>query len=277
MKYRLELLLLIMILSATAALAQHSQSSKPVTVSTLRVENSFRVEAHNNHSFSVTLTLRLTGENVETDRSPPLTVVVPGNGSKYLLTVKAADQSKSFSFDNQYTWFAGDVYARHDDSYVYRLPFESGTSYKVAQAYHGTFSHQGNSAFALDFIMPEGTEVLSARSGVVTQIREDSDRGGSSDAYVRASNFIVIEHSDGTLGEYAHLRKDGVLVEPGERVRKGQLIGYSGNTGYSSGPHLHFMVTKVLSSGHSRSLPVKFRTQEGLIKEFEKGEHYTAR
>lgn len=54
--------------------------------------------------------------------------------------------------------------------------------------------------------------------------------------------MIVILHSDGTMAIYSHLQRNGAKVKEGQQVAKGDFIGYSGATGFVSGPHLHFMV-----------------------------------
>jgi murein DD-endopeptidase MepM/ murein hydrolase activator NlpD len=72
-------------------------------------------------------------------------------------------------------------------------------------------------------------------------------------------------HDDGTFGVYAHLRQGSALVRPGQRVSNGQLIAQSGNSGYSTGPHLHFAVLR--NAGlRWQSLPFVFATPAGPVK-----------
>ena len=79
-------------------------------------------------------------------------------------------------------------------------------------------------------------------------------------------NFIEIQHDDGTVAHYHHLRLMGVRVEKGQRVEQGELIGLSGNTGYSTGPHLHFAVTKLDSLGESASIEIPIQAKRGVLK-----------
>jgi murein DD-endopeptidase MepM/ murein hydrolase activator NlpD len=78
--------------------------------------------------------------------------------------------------------------------------------------------------------------------------------------YDRYNNYVLIRHEDGTLGHYCHLQKGGCLVKVGQTVAAGEAIAHSGNTGFSSGPHLHFCVFKTKNGRERASVPVKFET-----------------
>lgn len=258
------------------AFSQKSNESKNVEVTSVKSDNSFHINAENKNPFSITLTIKVSGKNYKLNTRQPVTKVIKAKSTKHLVSVYADDKEKSFEFSTNYNWVMGDTKARHNDSYIYNLPYKTGKSFRVGQAYNGTFSHSGNIRYSIDFMMPLKTQIHAARGGRVVQMHEDSDRGGASDEFKDASNFVVIEHNDGTFAEYAHLSKNGVLVNLGQKIYEGQLIGLSGNTGYSSGPHLHFMVIKVNEDGTNESLPVRFKTKGGIINTFKEGEFYTA-
>jgi hypothetical protein len=76
----------------------------------------------------------------------------------------------------------------------------------------------------------------------------------------RYNNYVLIQHEDGTVAHYCHLQKGGCLVKPGQKVATGDAIAHSGNTGFSTGPHLHFCVFKTRDGRQRVSVPVKFRT-----------------
>lgn len=162
----------------------------------------------------------------------------------------------------------------HDDSYVYRLPYADGVSYVVTQAWGGSFSHMGREHYAVDFAMPEGTPVHAARDGVVLAIEESNDSGCATAQCQGLANFVAIRHDDGTIGEYFHLQRDGVHVEVGERVMRGQQIGSSGNTGFSNVPHLHFGVYMTTSNGDQRSIDIRFLTSSGIVSRPRSGGRY---
>lgn len=103
-------------------------------------------------------------------------------------------------------------------------------------------AHVGPLKHAIDFIVPEGTPIYAARAGLVVFVKDSSKIGGTSKKFAAHGNMIQIWHKDGTFADYLHLKYKGAKVKPGQRVRQGQVIGYSGNTGWSAGPHLHFMV-----------------------------------
>jgi murein DD-endopeptidase MepM/ murein hydrolase activator NlpD len=124
--------------------------------------------------------------------------------------------------------------------------------------------------------MPEGTPVYAARGGTVVKVKDDSDRGGKSIEYDRFNNYVVIRHSDGTFGFYCHLQKYSAGVRPGDNVADGDLLARSGNTGFSSGPHLHFCVYRTKGGRERESIPVKFTTSAENATTLKAGKRYTA-
>ena len=156
----------------------------------------------------------------------------------------------------------------HEMEHPYALPFCDTRYYVILQGQNARFSHSGRHAFAIDFSMPEGTPVCAARAGRVVQVKEDSNRGGSTIEYADLGNKVVIEHADGTRATYLHLEMNGVLVNPGECVARGQEIALSGNTGWSTRPHLHFVVQAVEPGQGWWSVPVRFNTESGVREDF---------
>lgn len=152
---------------------------------------------------------------------------------------------------------------KDDSSYVYTLPFERKKKVFLIQAYDSKFSHKDEKA--LDFKVKKGTKVCAARDGMVTGIRKDSDKGGLKPENISDGNYIIIKHNDGSVAWYWHLLKEGVMVNEGDTVKTGQVIGLSGNTGYSAFPHLHFEVRGYDGSGDYVQLPTRFYTQKGII------------
>ena len=149
-----------------------------------------------------------------------------------------------------------------EEGYVYSLPYQKGKSYMLAQGYMSTLSHKGE--IALDFKMKKGSKICAARDGVVVSTREDSKQGGYKMKYLSEGNHIIIKHEDGTYANYWHLDFNGVDVNKGDSVYQGQVIGKSGNTGYSAFPHLHFEVTGQNSPGTGQ-IPTRFHTKKGII------------
>ena len=147
-----------------------------------------------------------------------------------------------------------------DTSHVYELPFEKGKRYFVVQGYYSNFSHKGE--FSLDFKMKKGTKICAARGGKVVGISEDSKIGGPKKKFMMDGNYITIKHNDGSFGGYWHLDFEGALVEKGDVVEVGQVIGLSGDTGYSAFPHLHFWVYRY-DDGFA-TIPTRFKTENGI-------------
>jgi murein DD-endopeptidase MepM/ murein hydrolase activator NlpD len=149
----------------------------------------------------------------------------------------------------------------------YCLPYTTGSSHSVSQSYCSPAPGSHETRFAYDFAMPLGTEIRAARAGVVVELREhwlDTDRTSGHE------NMISLRHEDDTISLYLHLQHEGVVPEMGDTIPMGGLLGYSGNTGDSSGfPHLHFQVC--LRGGMCSwktgeyTLPVSFRNALGPL------------
>lgn len=150
-----------------------------------------------------------------------------------------------------------------DSSYIYTLPFENNKKVFLIQAYDSKMSHKGE--YALDFKVKKKTKICAARDGIVTVARGDSDKGGLKPENLSDGNHISIQHYDGSVAHYWHLIKDGVFVKVGDTIEKGQLIGLTGNTGYSAFPHLHFEVIGYDGKGSYRQLPTRFYTNKGIV------------
>ena len=182
-------------------------------------------------------------------------------------------------------WRVLDFRARfgHPDArpsrYAYALPFGVGQERRVIQGFGGAFSHRGSMQHAVDFDAPEGTPILAARDGLVVASNGAATGHGASVEYLDYTrmNFILVRHDDGTIGEYLHLAPGGVRARAGTRVRRLEYIGLSGNTGYSTRPHLHFQVMTAAPSGiDAVSFPIEFEIAPGVSAAPVEGRAYRA-
>ena len=126
-----------------------------------------------------------------------------------------------------------------------KLPFREGERYRLTQGPGGSFSHTGLNRHAYDFAMPEGTPICAVADGRVVRVKQDSRRGGPDPGMLHYGNTIIIDHGDGYFTQYLHLQHQSAKVAEGDVVRGGRVIALSGNTGFSSIPHLHFQVQEI--------------------------------
>lgn len=183
-------------------------------------------------------------ENMLAEPALPLRRVVPALADVELVSLRHDDRTRPARFRLEYSAVPGSPNARHSLAARYRVPFAADVDWHVGQGFHGRWSHQHPaSRYAVDFTVPVGTPVLAAREGVVMQVQDDwRGSGRDLEGFAHRANFVRVLHDDGTMAMYAHLEYYGVGVKPGQRVAAGDLLGLSGNTGYSTGPHLHFAV-----------------------------------
>lgn len=144
---------------------------------------------------------------------------------------------------------------------LHKLPWIEGNSYYITR----TISHgAGIEEYAIDIAMPIGDTIVASRGGTVTYSNEQFGNnncpynGGCSSNCVNNVNKVVIDHGDGTSSLYLHFTLNGVLVDIGDVVVQGQPIGLAGNSGCSSGPHLHYQLQQTGGSWWTQSIPVHF-------------------
>ena len=202
-------------------------------------------------------------------------IVIPADTKRFLvakITPVNPREGNQFSYTNTYN-FGNVVQKDFEEDYIYSLPFTNGKTHLIFQGYNGKFSHQKDAA--LDFDLKIGDPVYAAREGTVVLTEDSNLQGCPKISCAKFNNKVLIMHNDGTFADYAHLKYKGVVVKKGDEIKKDQLIGYSGNTGFSSGPHLHFSVFINRIDGSRTFIKTKFNTSQGEGILLEEGKSYT--
>jgi murein DD-endopeptidase MepM/ murein hydrolase activator NlpD len=268
MRFRGESLFLLVALCFSHAVFSKELCSREV-MCVITIEGSDAIDffVQNRQSAEITVTLEADLSDMTSSVSLPYTNTYEGMKTTKAFSLEKEDARSGLEphYKYSFAWTWGNMQATHDDTYLYSLPYAAGSAYRVDQGFNGRYSHYGDFQYAVDWNMPEGTPIHAARDGVVVGVKDTSNEGGPDKKYQNSANYIMIKHDDGTIGEYAHLQQYGVKTRLGERVRAGQLIGLSGNTGYSSGPHLHFFVYKAIDGERRESFPIQFKNYHVLV------------
>ena len=198
-------------------------------------------------------------QNLHADAPASGLQVVPARSDAELMSLRRADSGAAMSLEYEYEYLPGAPDAEHRPGRPYRLPFALANRFRVSQAFPDLITHgDPASRHAVDFVMPVGTGVHAARDGIVIEVAGDFYEAGVDRAEDGPrANFVRILHDDGTMSLYAHLNWNSIRVVPGQRVSRGEHIADSGNTGFSTGPHLHFVVQRN-RDGRLESVPIEF-------------------
>ena len=268
------------------AISVSSMTASPATAQSGQIDvyhedlggGAIRFSADNPHPapYQLEVTFPELGALQSDHEIPFRTVLAPETSRRLLFILRGTGRPGEISFRYRFRYAVGDPAAVHDDAFRYLFPFAHGTKHRLVQGNLGGSTHRG--VHALDFAMEVGTPVTAARSGRVTAVKQDSAGGGPDPAFTGKGNYVEILHDDGTFARYVHLRRGGSRVRLGQHVRAGEVVGSSGNTGRSSGPHLHFSVHKAAPLGQKAevTVPVRFRGREGTRVEPEEGLWYYA-
>lgn len=152
-------------------------------------------------------------------------------------------------------------------------PYSRNKQFAVSQGFKGAFSHSGQgNRYALDIAMPIGESILAVKPGVIADARDDFSMGGAANYFLDKANHVTVMHDDGSYAIYAHILYGSLDVAVGQVVEAGQVLARIGSTGFSTGPHLHFVIRYNSGKGVF-SIPFKFMTDEGSKKPI-KGRYY---
>ena len=271
------LLLLAFLAGFSSSLFAETDDTGPVKVYyELNSDDSYSVFADNGLIIPCYIRVEFNSlQNLASNVELPLETILPAQAQRVELLRLTPAKGKATHFAYSWLQIRGDpINTIPDSDYPYLFPYEHGKKFKIVQGFNGKFTHFGQNQYAVDFNLPEGTPVYAARDGLVVDTKADSNVNGTAPEYNQYNNYIWIYHSDGTFGNYVHLKQNGVVVSVGDQVKAGQLIGYSGNTGLSSGPHLHFDVRVPTRKGEMQSIPIEFLNYDGKTIVPQAGQYY---
>ncbi|GAB2876272.1 M23 family metallopeptidase [Microbulbifer echini] len=161
-----------------------------------------------------------------------------------------------------YSWVLGSPQTT-ESSYIYHLPISSLQEHRISQSFNGNFSHhKPSNKYAVDIAMPIGTYISAARGGTVIWVKDDYHMGGAKKYFLDKANYVSVLHSDGSYATYAHILQETAMVKPGDKVKAGDILARSGSSGFSTGPHLHFVIRKNIGFS-AVSVPFKFLNEDG--------------
>lgn len=235
----------------------------PLTFSTENNRKGVSLYVSNTAYCPISMSLDLDMDNTVFDYDKQPFFVVPARARHFKLgDIRIYDPRQAWHYSYKVKQFcSGDLrLTGYDSLYEYALPWQKDLSFPVIQGYDGSFSHQG--IYALDFAMPEGTPITAARDGIVIEVIQQFNVACLDDSCKNRGNHVVIYQPDGSMATYGHIRYQGSIVNVGDTVKRGDLLAYSGNTGYSAGPHLHFSCS-LPGVGQQPTIATKFIVHQG--------------
>lgn len=163
-----------------------------------------------------------------------------------------------------------------EGDYIYSLPYDIGTSSIIGQGYNSIITHYGKWSYALDFILDEGTPIKASREGIVKEVVDDFNEGGLEEYHKSMSNYVLIEHNDGTFAYYGHNQYKSAKVKIGDKINVGDTLALVGCTGFCSTPHIHFQIQDSSNVSDTNTLPVVFKIDYNRVGKLVEGCMYTA-
>lgn len=251
-----------LLIIVTGLFITYSVNAQQLKIFSENKSQGFIIYGSNPELYPMSISLDLDIKNLAFSEKERKVFVIPPKSDKFKIgELTIIETGGRIKFSYTYKSAFGDVTLTGFDSrFEYDLPFQKGKSYKVYQGYNGSFSHKNQNA--IDFTMAEGTEILTARGGIIVQLVQNNTESCPREDCRKYNNYITVMHNDGTFANYSHIRYNGSVYKLGDPVKKGVVIAYSGNVGWTSGPHLHF---SCFSAGFEKmnSIETKFRIEKG--------------
>lgn len=263
----------IILTTLTAIAIYFSSSAQTIKIFSENKQGGAIIYATNTELYPISVQMNFDITNMLFSEEDKTVFVIPAKTEKFKIGELTAAPAQKYKWSYKYKSALGDVTIEDiDDEYSYDLPFPKGKAYKLFRGYNGSLSHKAENA--LDFTMPEGSEIVAAREGIIVQLVQNNSESCPREECKKYNNYITVMHSDGTFSQYAHIKYNGATRKLGDAVKKGDVIAYSGNVGYSSGPHLHFVCFK---AGFEKwqTLKTKFKIGNGESGMLQEGETYT--
>ena len=232
-----------------------------VTVTHGYVGSSLELLARNDYYAPVELELEIAVIRGLTYPHPDqeLKWLLPPRSSTVILEIDLLETGALPYLEYGFRYMPGNPDAVHEPADPYRAPIAISNNHPITQAFPHVVTHTTlDSYYAVDLSMPIGTDIFAARGGIVFDVAGENFQGGADPVKdAPKANVVRILHDDGTYAVYAHLNWNTIRVEPGDEVERGEYIADSGNTGFSTGPHLHFAVMRNVGL-LMKSIPVVF-------------------
>lgn len=240
----------------------------------LKSAHSFKVKSHKSHPKPAIKRIKSNGHFVWLVDNPlPVTIQIwlrwqseQGFFHNQLIEpgTEAAEvwRQKNKGRDFDFYYLLGKPVER-PEGLVIPPPYQAGKSYQVTQGFNGRYSHSGRgSVYAVDIAMPVGSHIHAVKAGLVADARDTFTVGGAASYFLDKANHVTVMHEDGSYAVYAHILQGSLKVDTGQRIEVGQALARSGNTGFSTGPHLHFVI-RYNSGRGGYSVPFRFLTPGG--------------
>lgn len=151
---------------------------------------------------------------------------------------------------------------------IFLLPFDCNQEFLLTQGYLDKYSHKNS--YSLDFKLPMGTDIFSIKEGIVLEVIDNFEDNIYPDDFkknINKANYVSIKHSDGTISLYYHIKKGSSKVKKNWYISSGKKIAETGNSGYSTSPHLHLEIIKSFIFTDGISIPVIFKILDSNNKE----------
>jgi murein DD-endopeptidase MepM/ murein hydrolase activator NlpD len=271
-------LILALLFCPFAAAQGSGEREYPFWIERHKSSQGLRFIAVNNSPAVVTLFFEITGSHFNANKGLPQTLVIEPESSQDIVRITQATRLEPINIKHRHSFQPGDAFMQPDRHARYFLPLRKGTKFLIAQEPGSELStiitHDNeHTRYDIDFGIAEGTLVTAARAGVVIDFKDTYTVGRPDPSLISKANYVAIMHADRTVAHYAHLAPRGVLVQIGQHVHAGDAIAYSGNTGFTQGPHLHFGVRRAAVSETGKvvhlSVPVNFYQRDGAGEKIE--------